>query len=74
MLNNKKTALPPDKTLLTRLEASYYLDISPNYLRSLCLKGVGPNFLQPSGKWGKIMFHIDHLDDWIKKNIKKNGQ
>lgn len=71
MISLNKIALPPDKSLLTRKEASYYLDISPAYLRSLLLKGRGPRFMQPAGKWGKILFKIEWLNDWINEESKK---
>lgn len=65
---NKKNALPSDKTLLTTKEAAYYLDISPAYLNLLRTKGCAPSFIQPAGKWGKILFPIDMLDAWVKEH------
>ncbi len=71
MFNAKKIAIPSDKSILTRKEAAYYLDLSPHYLRHLLLKGRGPRFMQPSGKWGKILFKIEWLDDWVNEESRK---
>lgn len=68
MNNNRKEALPKDRTLLSTKEAAYYLDISPEYLSTLRNTKLGPKYMQPRGKWGKISYHIDWLDEWIEKN------
>lgn len=67
-MNNKKNALPKDRTLLSTKEAAYYLDVTPDYLITLRRRKLGPPYMQPTGKWGKVSYHIDWLEKWINEH------
>jgi excisionase family DNA binding protein len=67
MSENKKLNFSPDKTLFTLKEASFLLNLKEDYLRSLIRKGISPIYMQPTGKWGKILFHIDQLNFWVEQ-------